>query len=382
MLSPRVMETGSFAKCGHASATDWLASLAGSSTTAAKGRLAAGEAAARIPELGHAVREGVLSTSQLNVVATTAAADLSSVGILLHLVAEEAGHQELSAAAVRIRACARSKEGERARRERVHANRHFRWHQDPEGGIRGEFSCEETHWARIAPTLEAATQARWKAAGAAGGASFEAHRLDALIDLLSGSGAGTPTATTRRDARPRVLVLIDAEALRRGTTVTGEVCEIEGIGPVPVEAAVELLGQGALQFLIREGRDIATVTRSSRDLAQKTAAALLARDRICVVPGCGKRLGLEGDHCMVDYSLDGPTTLSNLARLCAAHHDMKTHGGWSLRGEPGNWKWVPPARPPSAGVIARTRRLAAARAKAQTEVNGAIKPLRNPVQRA
>ena len=45
-------------------------------------------------------------------------------------------------------------------------------------------------------------------------------------------------------------MIIDAGALRRGTAEGGELCEIEGIGPVSVDAATELLGEGGLQFLV------------------------------------------------------------------------------------------------------------------------------------
>jgi hypothetical protein len=358
LLSPRVVETGAYAKCGHASAPDWLAALAGSSASVAKGRLAAAERAAAVPELRTALRRGALSAPELGVLSAASGADPEAVETLLGMVATRASHQELCAAAAELKACARSKETERVRRARVHAHRHLRWHQDDDGGIRSEFFCDEVAWARIFPRLESAAKARWKAAGTEGGEALEAHRMDALIDLLGGA-----RGTGGREARPQVLVLIDAEALRRGTTRAGEVCEIEGIGPVPVQAVVELIGEGAMQFLVKEGADIRTVTKSSRDLAQKTAVALVARDRTCVVPGCGKYLGLEGDHCDTDYRAGGPTTLSNLVRLCPAHHSMKTNGGWKIKGEPGNWQWIPPPNPPSAGRIARTRRLTAAKAK-------------------
>jgi hypothetical protein len=86
-----------------------------------------------------------------------------------------------------------------------------------------------------------------------------------------------------------------------------------------------------------------------------------------VVPGCGKRLGLQADHCYRDYADDGPSELENLALLCPAHHDMKTHGGWKLSRHDDAWQWIPPARPPDAGRIGRARRLAAAKAKGRSE---------------
>ena len=132
-------------------------------------------------------------------------------------------------------------------------------------------------------------------------------------------------------------------------------------------AATELLGEGGLQYLVREGFDIKTVTKSTRMVTQCIDMALLVRDRTCVVPGCGRRLGLERDHVFVDYAKFGPTELKNLVRLCALHHDLKTHGGWRLTGGPGHWDWIAPLHPPSAGRIARNRRLVAARGKATAE---------------
>ncbi|HEY3845281.1 MAG TPA: HNH endonuclease signature motif containing protein, partial [Acidimicrobiales bacterium] len=79
---------------------------------------------------------------------------------------------------------------------------------------------------------------------------------------------------------------------------------------------------------------------------------------------CPKRRGLQIDHCDVDYRDDGPTEISNLVRICAEHHDQKTHGGWRLTGSPGQRQWIAPPHPPSAQQINRTRKVAAARGKA------------------
>jgi hypothetical protein len=164
-------------------------------------------------------------------------------------------------------------------------------------------------------------------------------------------------------------VVIDAEALRRGTTEGEELCEIEGIGPVSVAAATELLSEGGLRYLVKEGFDIKTVTKATRDIAKCIDAALIVRDRTCCIKNCGKRRGLERDHVHVDYADDGPSELDNLVRLCPEHHALKTHGGWRIEGKPGAWKWIAPARPKSAGAISRARKVAAAKAKATRERN-------------
>jgi hypothetical protein len=378
LFTPVVVGSGAYAKEGHASAQDWLGTLSGTSAGAAKGRLAAAERAAVDPTLTDALHEGGLSPAELAVLTQAAAEAPGSTKDLLELVEQGASHQELTDAAARAKAAARSREDERARRDRVHATRHVRAHQVDSGGMRGEFFCDEVGWARVAPRIEARAKELWKAAGggSGGGASepLEAYRLDAFLELLGG-GEGSSgsdgsdrsggSGSRSKGARGQAIVVIDAAALRRGTTQGDEICEIEGIGPVSVEAATELLSEASLRFVIREGFDIKTVTKSTRDVAACIEAALIVRDRTCARPGCGKRFGLETDHREVDFGDDGPTELDNLVRLCPQCHDLKTYGGWRLEGEPGAWKWIAPAHPKSAGYIARARKLAAAKGRAR-----------------
>ena len=360
LFTPRVVETGSFAKDGHPTAQDWLGSLAGTSASKAKARLAAAERAAADPKLTEALHESELSPDQLGVVATLANEVPEATESLLDLIDQGGSQQELSDTAARLKAAKRSLETERVRRARVHTQRHFRWRRDENGGIRSESYCDEIAWARIAPGLERNARARWKAAGSEGGDSLAAHRMDAFIEIMGGGGGDGGGGAT---AKVETLVVIDAAALRRGTTEGDELCEIEGIGPVSVLAATELLTEGGLRYLVKEGFDIKTVTKATRDIARSIDMALVVRDRTCARPGCGKRLGLQIDHREVDYSADGPTELDNLVRLCPDCHALKTFGGWRLEGEPGNWKWIAPAHPKSAQFIARARKLAAAKGK-------------------
>ena len=381
LFTPVVVGSGAYAKEGHASAQDWLGTLSGTSAGAAKGRLAAAERAAVDPTLTDALHEGGLSPAELAVLTQAAAEAPGSTKDLLELVEQGASHQELTDAAARAKAAARSREDERARRDRVHATRHVRAHQVDSGGMRGEFFCDEVGWARVAPRIEARAKELWKAAGggSGGGGSepLEAYRLDAFLEQLGGwegsdssdgsdgSDRSGGSSSRSKGARGQALVVIDAAALRRGTTQGDELCEIEGIGPVSVAAATELLSEASLRFVIREGFDIKTVTKSTRDVAACIEAALIVRDRTCARPGCGRRLGLETDHREVDFGDHGPTELDNLVRLCPQCHDLKTHGGWRLEGEPGAWEWVAPAHPKSAGSIARARKLAAAKGRAR-----------------
>jgi hypothetical protein len=392
LYAPRVLETGDHTKDGNGSAAEWLGKLSGSSSGAAKGRLAAAVRAARDPLLTEALHDAELSTAELGVVSATLGEVPDAAGELLKLLDQGASHKELTDAATKMRANSRSREDERLRRARVHTDRHFRWGQAEGGGVRGGFFCDDVEFARIEPRLEAEAKRRWKAAGD-GGDSLEAHRLDAFIDLMSGGfrwagegegvdgddegdgggpeggpGPGRRAASGPlagpRPLAPRTLIVVNAESLRRGTTEGDELCEIEGIGPVSVAAATELLSEGGFQYLVKEGFDIKTVTKSTRVIANCIDMALIVRDRVCARPGCGNSLGLERDHRLIDYAKDGPTELDNLVRLCPSCHKLKTDGGWRLEGRPGAWEWVAPAKPPSAQQMARARKVAVAKGKA------------------
>ena len=362
--------------------------MSGSSTGAAKGRLAAAERAAADPILTDALHEGGLSSAQLAVVTNAATEAPESTEDLLKLVDQGASHQELSDAAARKKAAARSRETERLRRARVHTNRHLRVHQVDSGGVRGEFFCDELEWARVAPRVEARAKERWKAAGG-GSESLEAHRLDAFIDLLSGKdawrlrGAGDPGAADSPDdsgdpggdggssvlaapskaARCQTIVIIDAEALRRGTT-EGESLRDRGHRPGLGRGRHRAPRRRRLRYVIHEGFDIKTVTKLTRDVGGDLRGGPHGPRPHLRSPGCGKRLGLR----------DRPPR----RRLRRRRADRTRQPGAPVpraprpqdprrlapRGQPRAWKWIAPAHPKSANYIARARKLAAAKGNA------------------
>ena len=140
-------------------------------------------------------------------------------------------------------------------------------------------------------------------------------------------------------------VRCDLGALRRGSLGSGEVCEIPGVGPIPIERARALLGEALVDLVITDGVDVTTVVRLGRHIPAPLLTAITERDQYCVVPGCGKRLGLEKDHCRVDYAEGGVVSYDNIAKLCHHHHQLKTHQGYRLAGGPGHWEWIAPDRP-------------------------------------
>ncbi len=122
---------------------------------------------------------------------------------------------------------------------------------------------------------------------------------------------------------------MELTALLRGRAGPGEICEIDGQGPIPVELARGLLTDSNLTVLFHEAGDIRAVSHLGRTINATLRTALVYRDRTCVVPGCGVGVGLEIDH-VHEVHLGGPTQLDNLALLCRHHHRLKTYEGWVL----------------------------------------------------
>ena len=143
----------------------------------------------------------------------------------------------------------------------------------------------------------------------------------------------------------KVIVRIDHTALVRGHTIPGEVCEIAGVGPIPVATAREIARDAFLTAVVTDGVDIRSVAHLGRAATAHQRTALEARGIHCAVPGCGTTNGLEIDH--VDgWAITRRTQLDQLDWLCRFHHDQKTHRSYRLAGPSGQRTWHPPGDPP------------------------------------
>jgi hypothetical protein len=126
------------------------------------------------------------------------------------------------------------------------------------------------------------------------------------------------------------MVRVDLDALERGQALPGELCELDGRGPIPVPLARSLAVDAFLAVVVTEAGDIRAVSHLGRTINAKLRTALCFRDRTCVVPGCTMPYGLEIDHVR-PMEFGGVTTLDNLALLCTFHHRKKTYEGWVLQ---------------------------------------------------
>ena len=152
-----------------------------------------------------------------------------------------------------------------------------------------------------------------------------------------------PAAPGRWNPRYRALLRVDLTALHRGRVHDGEVCEIAGVGPVPVSVAEGLLGKAVLHLVITRGTDVLNVTHLGRGPTAAQRVALAWRNQTCTVEGCF-RTRTENDH-REPWVVTRHTRLDELDPLCAFHHDLKTRFGWALMAGTGKRPMVPPDDP-------------------------------------
>ena len=268
--------------------------------------------------------------------------------------AESDSEATLKERCLRAKVEGRSGKAEARHFQKLHEDRRCRTFTDDDGAFRLLAVLAPEAGAGVLAALEAETDRQFEAARTEG--RFEtpdAYRADALVALTTGGGTLTPkgeeTGTARGgctcDPKATVSVVVDAEALRRGSVGQGERCEIPGVGPVGVAYARELLGEALVEVLIAKGTDVTTVYSAGRHVPKRIRSALLLRDPRCVVPTCDARLGLENDHWVTDFAQGGLTALDNLARLCRRHHLDRTHRGFELTRTDEGWVWTAPEHP-------------------------------------
>ena len=159
--------------------------------------------------------------------------------------------------------------------------------------------------------------------------------MDALVNLIR------PDSTTSAGPETMLHVVVDYDALLRGHTVTGEGCEIPGIGSIPVTLARQMAEDSILKVLLTKGVDVAAVAHGGYTIPRDLRSALDVRDPKCIVPGCDRRRNLQTDHRNT-FNRTRVTKLEDLARVCPWHHYLKTFLGYTYRGGPGTWEWIPP----------------------------------------
>jgi hypothetical protein len=177
------------------------------------------------------------------------------------------------------------------------------------------------------------------------GAESAADGDPGIFQATTAAGRSICPVPASRWSNPRYLALlrIDVAALRRGRVDGDELCEIAGVGAVPVSVARDLLGEAIIKLVITRGVDVLNVTHLGRGPTAAQHAALLWTNPTCAVQGCTRRR-IEYDH-QIPWAETKHTRLDELDPLCTFHHDLKTRHGWALIPGTGKRALVPPDDP-------------------------------------
>lgn len=339
----RAGECGAHTERGFAAPEDWLARLAGSSSSAAKAALETAAALEQLPSAKAALESGELSIAQARELVRTEAECPGSVDALLE-VARGHSFRTLKEQARDRRVRAIDPEELHALQRRARRFRHWRTalgmvafagELPPEVGV------------PIINRLDAEADRLWLQArretnqhllgesevevGAGLPGSDEAVpaqerravlAADAFVRLVETGGKGKAHSAD-------LVIVCDLRAYRRGHALEGEPCHIVGGGPLPVSLARELGNDAFLKAVLHDGVKIDTVAHFGRKTSAvlRTALALGAPPEFegvrCSAPGCDRQLGCQKDH-IDPVANGGMTSFDNLGWLCVAHHQVKT----------------------------------------------------------
>jgi hypothetical protein len=341
LLARRMEETGAWKSRGLRSAAEHLARVSGTSVSAAKRTMETSRQIDALPATAAAVRGGELSMAKVEIVAGAATIAPEAEAALLEMAAS------LPLAELREQ-CLRARAKDRdAAHERIKRDRSAREYTDAEGAWHFHARGTSDDGARFRSAFEPIVEEMFKVARTEGRReSREAYAFDALIELArrGTEPRNEPVKMTSTAPRFMGLVRVDHAALVRGHVEGDEVCEIAGLGPIPVHVARELLGDAIVKLVITKGVDVANVTHLGRKATIAQQVALWWRDPECPREGCTRAQRLEIDH-RNDWVKTKHTRIDDLDRLCGHDHDLKTNHGWALVEGTGKRPMVPPDDP-------------------------------------
>ena len=347
MATRRVDETKAWQHEGHRSMVDWMAGVAGTRVKDAAATLQTARKLQDLPLVAGEFRAGRLSEEQVRVISDAA---WVSPAHERHLIASAQAEsiKTLEQECRKVRMAADPEQAETLRR--IYRGRYAKFWSEPDGAIRLDARLTPEDGAEVVAAVERAKTKVFDQARRRGiRQSTGAYLADAIVKLITrpdheSDGSGDP------GPRAVVNVFVDHQVLVSGVASAEDTCEIQGLGSIPAETAQALLEDSILRVLVTDGCDVRAISKDSRTIPVRLRRAIVARDRVCVVPGCDRSALLEIDHIIPRHQ-HGPTELANLCRLCKSHHAMKTILGYRITGKPGAWVWETPSdqegpRPP------------------------------------
>jgi hypothetical protein len=350
LLAKRAAEAEQWRAGGYRSAAEWFAAQSGTSTGRAREDLATSERLEGLESTSEAVREGRLSPEQASAISDAAAVNPAAEAGLLDL----AGNESLKGLKDRAADAKAEVEDVEQREKRIRKNRRCRTWVGRDGSWNLSATGPVAEGSGFEVALEQLIDQTFTDARLAGRReSRDNYAFDALMRMASvRTNANKAKQTGRENLRHLALIRVDLDALITGDIGDGGICEIAGLGPIPVSVARRLLGDSILKLVVTKGVDVANVTHLGRGATTAQTVALLWQQPHCTVAGCNRTRRLQHDH-RHPWASDPKTELANLDPLCEHHHHLKTRDHWALIPGTGRRQMVPPTDPRHPAARAR-----------------------------
>ncbi len=264
LASARAVACGAHKELGFNDGAAWMARQVGGTTGQARQALETAAGLAGCPGTRLALLGGELSLSQAAEI-TRAEPETPGAEAELLKIARDCDLAQLRDKAREHRQA--NTDVNELHRQQQRA-RHFRHWRDPLGMVCFTGALPPETGVPFINRLELAAQRARRAVQQAGGERerFEAYAADALAAMAVGEGPA-------RSARADLVIVCDLFAWRRGHTHPGEVCQVIGGGPVPVELAHELGKDAFLKAVLHDGVALHTIKHFGRHFPAETPMA-------------------------------------------------------------------------------------------------------------
>ncbi len=145
------------------------------------------------------------------------------------------------------------------------------------------------------------------------------RRADALEDLSRGFLESTETPEIGGE-KPHLNIHVDVDALEASP---GGLHETESGAVLTVSTIRQLACDSSVSRIVWNTEpEIIDVGRKTRIIPAATRRALIARDRHCIMSGCGRSPRWCDAHHIKHWADGGTTDLDNLCLLCRYHHTL------------------------------------------------------------
>lgn len=320
-LSAQLDESGEWALDGAPTCAHWIASALDVEVATAREWIRIGRCLSSLPAIGAAFAAGELSFTKVRSLTRLATADNEAE------LLEIACRTPAGALGRTLAAWSARNEAEQERHRRHRRQRSLRWRVEPDGLVAGSFRLTPEQAAVLIAAVDSQVMRsdgrettplghdgapnsgvteRGEDATALRGSrrawsSLAQQRADALVDLLSGGGAG-----------------VAAEVILH---VRGDGCTLDDGTPIAGSVVERIAGGAALRAMIHdaEGRPI-NVSGRHRRHTDRQKRVVKERDRQCV--DCGGHDFLEYDHVPA-FETSGRTLVDESELRCARCHRLR-----------------------------------------------------------